>query len=113
MTISPSSGSSTSCEHLPGVVATPGQPAVVSFNLLLDVAARKGRVKLLRISGCQSLMMPGTESTACMFVRQGQWFSKMQELGIESDAETFRALIMGTVKSAEGDLETAETLESN
>eukprot|EP00435_Cladocopium_sp_Y103_P038413 s2071_g10.t1 len=37
----------------------------------------------------------------------------MQELGIESNAETFRALIMGTVKSAEGDLETAEMLEAN
>eukprot|EP00435_Cladocopium_sp_Y103_P035035 s2071_g9.t1 len=85
-----SAGDSTAAEYwYQGVLATPGQPAVASFNLLLDVAARKGRVKLLRISGCQNL----------------SWYQQALEAGFRLSAGDFEemidaALVRNDVESA-------------
>ena len=73
-----------------------------------DESTFEGEYRRVQVCNCS-----GWHSEAFIFVRQGQWFSKMQELVIEPNPETFRTLIMGTVKSAEGDLETAEMLEAN
>eukprot|EP00434_Breviolum_minutum_P034245 symbB.v1.2.030299.t3/scaffold3332.1/size58911/4 len=68
-----------------GVQATPGQAAIMSFNLLLDAVAQRGKVKLL-----------------------GECFAKMMELGLDPTAETFRILVTGAAKEAR-DLDAATT----